>query len=184
MEGGYDAASMDAVASRAGVSKATIYVHFASKRALFEAIIRRRAESVTSQFVVPRGAESLRQTLLDLARNYLAMLLSPEALAMYRVVLAETTQQPDVGAAFYRAGPAFTRQQVGEFFFELAERGLMVMDRAQAQLAGDMFLSMLANDCHLRALFGVGNEAAAQQQRIETAVDLVMARYAADLSPR
>ena len=36
---GYGAVSMDAIAKRAGVSKATLYAHFASKDALFAGIM-------------------------------------------------------------------------------------------------------------------------------------------------
>jgi TetR/AcrR family transcriptional repressor of mexJK operon len=183
MELGYGAASMDAVAARAGVSKATIYVHYASKRALFEAIIRRRAESVTGRFSVPQGILDLRQSLLGLAHNFIDMLLTPEALAMYRVVLAEATQQPEIGAAFYQAGPAYARRKVGEFFQQLAGRGLLAMEPQQAPIAGDLFLAMLANDSHMRALFGVDADAAAEQLRIEAAIDMFMARYGQPAAP-
>lgn len=38
LEKGFQATSMDALAARAGVSKRTVYNHFASKEALFQAI--------------------------------------------------------------------------------------------------------------------------------------------------
>ena len=42
MTDGYGAASMDAIAKAAGVSKATVYAHFSGKDQLFAAIIAER----------------------------------------------------------------------------------------------------------------------------------------------
>ena len=47
-ENGYDGVSMRRIAEAAGVSKANIYHHFASKEALFFAIMRRSAQELTS----------------------------------------------------------------------------------------------------------------------------------------
>ncbi len=178
MESGYSSASMDAVASRAGVSKATIYVHFANKRALFEAIIRRRAEAVFGQFEFSENTRDVRQSLLDLAASYIALLMHPDALAMYRVVLAEATQQPEVGEAFYVGGPAYARRKVGDYFIALRRNGRIAIAEDEAPLIADLFLSMLAGDCHLRALFGKPNNDERIKRMIGCAVDLVMARCA------
>src|ERR1700761_9598484 len=70
MESGYEAASMDAVAARAGVSKATIYVHFEGKRALFEAIIRRHTESLFSLMQMPEKVDDLKAALIVLAQSF------------------------------------------------------------------------------------------------------------------
>ena len=43
---GVDAVSVEAVAARAGVSKATFYKHFAHKQALFEAAVLREMERI------------------------------------------------------------------------------------------------------------------------------------------
>ena len=43
---GLERASVDAIAAEAGVSKMTIYSHFASKEGLFEAVIRDRTDRV------------------------------------------------------------------------------------------------------------------------------------------
>lgn len=178
MESGYSSASMDAVASRAGVSKATIYVHFANKRALFEAIIRRRAEAVFGQLEFSESTTDVRQSLLDLGASYISLLMNPDALAMYRVVLAEANQQPEVGEAFYLGGPAYARRRVGDYFVALSRNGRIAITEDEAPLIADLFLSMLAGDCHLRALFGKSNDELRVRRMISCAVDLVMGRCA------
>jgi TetR/AcrR family transcriptional repressor of mexJK operon len=179
MECGYGAASMDAVAARAGVSKATIYVHFANKRALFEAIIRNRGEAVFGRVTFAANVADLRQALTDLAQNFVEMMQSAEALDMYRVVLAEARQQPEVGEAFYQAGPGYGRKLVADYLFGLAERGLLDLTRDQAAIVSDLFLSMLSNEHHKRALFCLPVDQAAQARSLAAAVDLIVTRYAA-----
>jgi len=46
---GFERASVDAIAAEAGVSKMTIYSHFASKEGLFEAVVRYAAERFAGQ---------------------------------------------------------------------------------------------------------------------------------------
>ena len=179
MESGYEAASMDAVAARAGVSKATIYVHFEGKRALFEAIIRRHTETLFSHMQLPDKIDDLRQALIVMAHSFVEMILMPDALSMYRVVAAEAVRQPEIGEAFYSAGPGYTRQKVGEYFLTLSQRGLMKMDETEAPLMANLFLSMLAGDCHASQLFGRGTEKGRVSKQVEAAVDLIVARYGA-----
>jgi TetR/AcrR family transcriptional repressor of mexJK operon len=179
MESGYEAASMDAVAARAGVSKATIYVHFEGKRALFEAIIRRNTETLFNRIQLPERITDLRQALTALANSFVEMILTPDALSMYRVVAAEAARQPEIGEAFYAAGPAYCRQKVAEYFLTLARRGLMRLDESEAPMLANLFLSMLAGDCHASAMFGRDQDKACLAQQIQTAVDLIASRYGA-----
>ncbi len=177
MESGYEAASMDAVAARAGVSKATIYVHFEGKQALFEAIIRRHTETLFSHIQLPEKIVDLRQALTVLANSFVEMILKPDALSMYRVVAAEAARQPEIGEAFYAAGPAYARQKVGEYFHTLVRRGLMRLDEGEAPMLANLFLSMLAGDCHASAMFGRDQDKSCLAHQIKTAVDLLASRY-------
>jgi TetR/AcrR family transcriptional repressor of mexJK operon len=167
---------MDAVAARAGVSKATIYVHFQNKRALFEAIVHRRTETVFGALNLSVNRTDVRQMLTDLARTFIGMLLQDDTLAVYRAVLAETVHQPEVGEAFYHGGPAHTRRLVGEFFVALENRGLMDFTGTDAFLIADLFLSMLAGDAHLKGLFIQKPDETRINRVVDAAVDLVLTR--------
>src|SRR5690242_7178872 len=84
MAQGYGATSMDGVAREAGVSKATLYAHFASKQELFAAIIgaacRRHAETLSTPDL---EHHDLRDALRQIGREFLDLLLSPNAVAIY-----------------------------------------------------------------------------------------------------
>ena len=177
LEVGYGAASMDNLASRAGVSKATIYAHYESKRALFEAVIRRRAEGIAAAFTIPEKVIDLKQTLNAIASSFSDMVLTAEAVAMFRVVLAEVIHQPEIGDAFYSAGPTYARKLLADFLRSLAHRGILNIDQGQVHIASDLFLSMLVNDAHMRALFGQPANRALREQSVAMAVDLLITRF-------
>ncbi len=177
LECGYAAASMDAVAVRANVSKATIYAYFDNKRALFEAVIGGRCVAALSEFTVPQQHGDARAVLTDLALQVLKRQLAPEALALHRVVLGEAPRQPELGEAFYAAGPALGIELVGRLFADLTRRGLLAIPEGKLPLVVDLFLAMLKGDVHTRALLGLPNGTHCLECIADMAADLVVARY-------
>src|SRR5262245_65185989 len=74
---GFDGASMGEIARAAGVSKGTLYVYFADKCALFEAILEEEAlqhGQVVFNFDPSRDAET---TLKDFGRAYIHLICRP-----------------------------------------------------------------------------------------------------------
>jgi TetR/AcrR family transcriptional repressor of mexJK operon len=177
LESGYAAASMDAVASRANVSKATIYAHFENKRALFEAMISRRCETTFVDLGLPDSYGDARQALLALAEHFIGMIISPEALAIHRVVLGESPRLPEVGEAFYGVGPVKAQARIARLFSELTRRGLLAVPDADIPVLTDLFIGMLKGDLHLRALLQQPPSERTGARIAEGAVDLVLARY-------
>ncbi|CAA7622211.1 Transcriptional regulator [Candidatus Terasakiella magnetica] len=176
LEEGYAATSMDAVATKAGVSKATIYAHFDSKDLLFAAVIHRRCES-SEIYATPDKTLDARATLKAVATRLMTLLLSPEALSMYRVVVAESLRQPDLARAFYESGPARGKIEIGAIFSELHRRGeLAVSDPWQA---ADQFVGMLRTDYFMRALLGLAQkDGQTMDGIIDNAVETMVRAYA------
>lgn len=97
LETGYAATSMDEVARRAGVSKRTVYRHFASKADLFEAI----AHQAFGQFkaAYETGFEPgrpIREQLAAIARAEGALFTSERFMRLGAVLWAETYRDPDL----------------------------------------------------------------------------------------
>lgn len=85
---GYDGASMRRIAEEAGVSKANIYHHFASKQALYFAIMRRSAEELTALLEnLAEGKGSFERRLQVFASAHLEHLFDNQA--RVRLVLRE-----------------------------------------------------------------------------------------------
>jgi len=157
MAQGYGAASMDAIAREAGVSKATVYAYFPSKEALFAAIIggecRRRSEALWS----PEGEiRDVRADLLTFARCYAAFLLSDQALSIYRLVVAEAPRFPELGRIFYESGPDAALSRLASYFEKATARGLLRVP--DPRLAAEQLIGMIRGAAYLRRLLGIEAE--------------------------
>jgi AcrR family transcriptional regulator len=152
---GYGAVSMDAIAKAAGVSKATLYAHFASKDRLFATIIGGACQQnlVASAFLPDPGAD-LGAGLTALGRRMLHFLLEDRALAINRVVTAESIRFPELGRAFYENGPEVFRRNFSAWLRAQVDAGRM--DVPDPLLAADQFIGMLrSTGVYLRATLGL-----------------------------
>ena len=102
---GFVATSMEAVAVASGVSKRTLYSRFADKPALFEAAVGRLIDAWLPGFdAAIEQAGTLDEALLLAARQMLKTALAPEALALYRLLIAESERIPNLQALLQQAG--------------------------------------------------------------------------------
>ena len=152
---GYGAVSMDAIARAAGVSKATLYAHFNSKDQLFETIITEACRAnLDWQTVLPDGGQDARAALTAFGRRVLTFLLEERALAIYRVVVAESARFPELGRAFFEGGPGKGRRMFGAWLAEQAEAGRL-RHVPDPPLAADQFMALLRAGPYFRAALGV-----------------------------
>ena len=99
-ERGLANARLQDIASRAGVSKGTIYLYFPNKEELFREMIRQTAVAAIerAEKVVSRGTPT--EQLLGFMRGYWQFVRSPAFSTIDRLVLGELHQFPDL-AKFY-----------------------------------------------------------------------------------
>ncbi len=94
---GFVATSMDRIADRAGVSKRTVYNHFESKEALFEAILEvlwTRSHEATE--VAYDTNAPIRKQLEHLAHRELEILADENLLGLARALVAEAIRSPQI----------------------------------------------------------------------------------------
>lgn len=104
---GYGTTSIEAVAARAGISKRTFYHRFDDKAALFAAVVHRIIEQIRPPADVPLlEGSSLHNILHRLAGLTLRAALSPQAIALHRLVTAESMRFPNLTRAVYDEGSA------------------------------------------------------------------------------
>lgn len=155
MAEGYAAVSMDEIARAAGVSKATLYAHFASKERLFAGLVGAACSlSGPSSVALPDSVTDVRATLTDLAERALRFMLEERSLAIYRVVIAESVRFPELGRAYYEGGPAVGRRMLAAWLERQMEAGRL--RRHDPGVAAEQFSGLLRTHLHLRALLGVG----------------------------
>jgi AcrR family transcriptional regulator len=103
-ETGFSRARLEDVAREAGVSKATLYLYFDSKQAIFEALVRSavvpNVERLEALVAAAQGssADLLRTLVQAIARAVIESELS----AFPKLIIAEAANFPDL-AQFYRA---------------------------------------------------------------------------------
>jgi AcrR family transcriptional regulator len=177
LEVGFGAASMDAIAQRARVSKATVYAHFASKEELFGTIIAERCRTAFGENSPIRLEHADVAAVLTAAgRRFVELLLSAEGLAMYRLVVAEAPRFPEIGRVFYEAGPAPLYQQLSAYMAEADRRGWLAV--AEPRLAAEQFLGMLKGDSFLKRVLGLPGDGEGLEREIAAAVAVIMKAYA------
>ena len=183
---GYQATSTEQVASRAGVSKQTVYNQFGDKERLFREIVlgvTATAESFADGLAeAMRGVDTpagLDAALRALARRYLATVVNPQVLALRRLVISEATRFPDLAATYYERGPARVLAALDELFAALVERGLL--RAADATRAAPDFAFLLLGRTLDEGMFRVGQpvlSAAGLDETADHAVDVFLAAHA------
>jgi AcrR family transcriptional regulator len=101
MDLGFDGASMGEIARACGVSKGTLYVYFADKYRLFEAILEEEQIEqgrTAFNFDPARDAET---TLREFGRAYITVLCRPGGGSAIRTVMAIAERMPEVGRRYY-----------------------------------------------------------------------------------
>jgi AcrR family transcriptional regulator len=114
---GYAATSMSAIADELGGSKATLWSHFASKEELFAAVI--------DQLVLRFSCE-MEGTLTDkvfsleglrrYCRRFLVKLMGDEAIALFRLIIADGGRFPEINTVFHVRAPARIQRLVTAYF--------------------------------------------------------------------
>ncbi len=102
---GYGNTSIEAIASACGISKRTFYHRFADKSELFASVVHRLIESLrpSDETRLFKG-KTLEAILQQLATIILNAALSPQALALHRVMMAEATRFPELAIVMHKEG--------------------------------------------------------------------------------
>jgi TetR/AcrR family transcriptional repressor of mexJK operon len=176
---GFGAVTMDAIAREAGVSKATVYAHYASKEALFGAVVARLSERRFQGFSVEAlDPVEIEASLTAIAIRFLDLVLSPEAIALNRIIIAEVIRFPALGAVFWQAGPERTRAQIESFLRRAAASGTLAI--ANPRLAAEQFVALARGEIHLRSLLRIEDHSdpAGLQEAAEHTVGIFLRAFA------
>jgi TetR/AcrR family transcriptional regulator, mexJK operon transcriptional repressor len=149
---GYESTTIEAVAARAGISKRTFYHRFDDKPMLFAAVVHQIIEQIRPPAGVPliEGA-TLHDVLRRLAGMILHAALLPQALALHRLVIAESARFPELVRAVNGEGSAREATTlIGDLLArELHDSTLGADDRAHA---AEQFIFMVVTVPQRRAM--------------------------------
>ena len=153
LELGFDGASMEQIAARAGVSKLTVYNHFGDKEALFIAAVEHYCEEqVPPTLFTPAPDQPLQPRLEGIARAVYALMSSPEAVSGFRLMCAPTRLDSRLAEMFWNAGAGHLQEEFAALLARRTAAGELAVDdtaRAAAQ-----FFALLRGDIHPRLVMG------------------------------
>jgi AcrR family transcriptional regulator len=95
-ERGVAGARLEEIAQRAGVGKGTIYLYFASKDDLFRAVVQHTVVEAVMRFTEAERAGGVEERLRGLLADFWRYVRSQSFQTMYRLVLGELSQFPEL----------------------------------------------------------------------------------------
>jgi TetR/AcrR family transcriptional regulator, mexJK operon transcriptional repressor len=108
---GFAGASIEAIAEASKVSKVTIYNRFATKEALFAAMVEQQCFLMSAGFdALALKDGDLRQQLVGFGERALEFLTQPHVMRFESRLASESEHMPHVGELFLNAGPRRMRQ--------------------------------------------------------------------------
>jgi AcrR family transcriptional regulator len=153
LERGFGATSVEAVTEACGISKRTFYHRFRDKPDLFRAVVR----GLVDRWMRPLATETaeagpIEETLERTGRQFLAAALSPVALNLYRILVAEAPRFPELALILNESAAAGLDRIAGLIGREVAAGRLVVDD---PRFAAEQFANLVVAGPRRRAL-GLG----------------------------
>jgi TetR/AcrR family transcriptional regulator of autoinduction and epiphytic fitness len=184
---GFHATTMDTIAERAGVSKRTVYNHFSSKDELFDVITDGLWDKLRpARRSAPPATETndVAARLRRLARERVDVLLDPEVLGLFRVLLGESVRSPELSRAYigYREKSAFLGLK--ELFDDEVARGRLRIE--QPELAAGQFWGLVLGPLFWPLVLGLRSvpEPDERDLVIDEAVAMFLARFRKASKPK
>lgn len=145
-EQGYAATTMSAIAARLGGSKGTLWCYFSSKEDLFLAVAWEVSGKV-AESVVPLldTALPLPEALNRFCRHFIQTISSAEAITIYRMIVGESGQFPELGQRFRDQNVRRIETALTDFMVRQIQAGTLHGDNPA------MMAASITSLCQIRA---------------------------------
>src|SRR5450432_2427302 len=177
MDLGFDGASMGVIARAAGVSKGTLYVYFADKNRLFEAIVEQESLEQGKAAFNFDPERDVTVTLREFGQAYIELLCRPGGGSAIRTVMAIAERMPEVGRRYYEQVLEKTINRLACYLeVHVQAKDLGIDD---CQLAASQFMQICQASLFLRFIFQAAPAPSAERiaQVVESATQMFLAAY-------
>jgi TetR/AcrR family transcriptional regulator, mexJK operon transcriptional repressor len=174
LEYGYELATIDEIIGSIGMHKNTVYSLYADKKALFRAAVERAIRRGKQPVGVLKAAETddFEVTLVAIARLLLANSVSPVALKLQRIIIAETFRVPEITRMFWEQGPRASAEYLTELFERYAKRGEIQI--TEPELVAHGFLTLTVGLMSRMILVGTKIDPREMDKRIKLYVKIFL----------
>lgn len=179
LDRGYDRTSLVQIAKAAGISTGTLFKHFPTKAALFEAIMERSWESEPDRHRAEIPGGDPESGLFLIGMDYARVLRHPMTAPLFRLIIAEAVRFPELGKALFERGKAPYLDWVYAYIAGENARGTVAVE--DIPLAAQQFLGMINNLVFWPGMF-LGMDAMSDDLEpvVREAVRTFLARYQKD----
>ena len=176
MDLGFDGSSMGEIARAAGVSKGTLYVYFADKCRLFEAMVEEELELGQLAFNF-NPADDVTTTLREYGRTYIGMVCRPGGGSAIRTVMGIAERMPEVGRRYYARALEQNINRLANYLEQHVKRGELAID--DCELAASQFLLMCQASLFLPWIFQAAPTPSPERiaEVVDSAVRMILAAY-------
>lgn len=151
MEQGVERTALADVVKRSGGSLATLYKLFGNKAGLLDAVMLTRVEQRSAGLVENAAtAPSPQEVLLRLALDLRHRAVDPTEVALARMIIAASIEDPDFAGRYYRKTILEVRGQLEQLFEGWRNEGQPLT--AEPALLAAMFLGMFLYEVHSQAI--------------------------------
>jgi TetR/AcrR family transcriptional regulator, mexJK operon transcriptional repressor len=184
MDRGFTAVSMEAIADAAGVAKATLYARFKDKETLLREALAAKCLSILDEDTLnPPDGKCLRECLTHLARRFVALVTSPTAVAMDRILAIEHERAAHLPKLFYESTVVPTKARVAQYLEREVERGRLAVRDPDG--AAWRFLGMVKGRADVFARLNLEPLPEEEMEaHIEASVEMFLKAYATDTAER
>ncbi|MGD9884559.1 MAG: TetR/AcrR family transcriptional regulator [Reyranella sp.] len=177
-EGGYAGTSTLEIATRAQVSKATLYALVGNKQEILAACIGARVRGLRVPVDLPRALdrEALADVLTAFGTQFLTEISDPAVVAVFRLAIAEATRAPEVARAVDSIGGEAIRTALRSILSQA--RSSRLLDGEPAQMA-EHFTGLLWGNLMVGLLLGVADRPSPRElaRRARAAADAILGNY-------
>ncbi|CAH0349211.1 TetR/AcrR family transcriptional regulator [Sphingobium sp. CECT 9361] len=149
---GFAGTSMDIVAAEANVSKRTVYNNYDSKQVLFGEVIKRRCANVAPDMpeLASLADHDPEDVLTDMAVRFLSAIYSPDQIALYRIVVTESLNWPEIGSIMFN-GPIMSSQKSFDHYIR-QQVDLGRFEVPDIEWAAAEFVGLIKTNVHMKLL--------------------------------
>lgn len=177
---GYAGTSVGEIATLANASKQTLYSRYPTKKDLFTAVMRRRAEA---GFQILSDVLHSEKPVAEALRSYAEILIFPlvdkDTLRLLRTIIGNAETIPEPAEAFWATGPTRVYELVSEMMQTRMERG--ELRKADPVEAMHLFLALCTGRFWSQGLLAIRPKAT--KIEVENYIDQIIRAFFAVYGP-
>jgi TetR/AcrR family transcriptional repressor of mexJK operon len=152
IQDGVPAVTMEAVATEAGVSKATLYSRYGNRNELIEAVLRAQSDFfIESLNPDIRNPDQLVEALVSFSVRLLEFLCSDDHICLMNTLHGHQGMPDDLRHRMYELGPQATSDEFQQWLAKASTAGLLYCPEPEA--SGELLFGMLVGMDMLRRIF-------------------------------